>query len=279
MGKFAFAVLTEMELKLPFYLLGVGIDFHQEMDPHNRPKGFPHYQWIQCEEGEGVLHLGGQKYVIGADQAMFLYPGVSHRYYPVTSPWKVHWFTFGGKNLPPVLDAAGLKQSGVYSVVHAEQLVNKMRVAFSHLLSDSSLKGLECSSLVYDFLITLMKYAHSSGDEPVVTKYSRLKPVFDYIEQHYRDIITIDDLAATLDVTPQYLCNLFKATMNHRPFEYVNSFRIARSKDIMVQHPDMSLSEVAVQCGYESLSYFSSVFRKTEGLSPGEYKKIHLGRV
>jgi len=133
--------------------------------------------------------------------------------------------------------------------------------------------------MFYDFLITLMKFPHSSGDEPVVTKYSRLKPVFDYIEQHYRDIITIDDLAATLDVTPQYLCNLFKATMNHRPFEYVNSFRIARSKDIMVQHPDMSLSEVAVQCGYESLSYFSSVFRKTEGLSPGEYKKIHLGRV
>lgn len=279
MGKYAFSVITEMELKLPFYLVGVGIDFHQEMDPHSRPKGYPHFQWIQCEEGEGVLHMDGREYVIGPDQGMFLYPKVPHTYYPVTNPWKVHWFTFNGTNLLPVLTAIGLKDSGVYSLVHAEQLVHKMRNAFYHLFSSSNLKGLECSSLVYDFLITLMKYVHRAEDEPVVKKYSRLGPVFDFIEKNYHDIITIDGLAGTIEVTPQHLCYLFKETVNQRPIEYVNSYRIAKSKDMMIREPDLNLAEVGERCGYESLNYFSTVFRKMEGMSPGEYRKLHLGRI
>lgn len=279
MGKFAFSVITEMELRLPFYLVGVGIDFHQEMDPHSRSKGYPHYQWIQCEEGEGVLQVNGQEHMIGPDQGMFLHPRVPHTYYPVTNPWKVHWFTFNGADLQPILTSIGLAESGVYSVVHAEQLVHKMRYAFYHLFSDSNLKGLECSSLVYDFLITLMKYVHQAEDEPVVKKYSRLNPVFSYIEQNYRSPITIDDLAGTIEVTPQHLCHLFKETMDQRPFEYVNSYRIAKSKDLMLQEPDLNLVTVGERCGYESLNYFSSVFRKLEGMSPGEYKKLHLGLI
>src|SRR6056297_121748 len=130
MGKFSFSVITEMEQKLPFYLVGVGIDFHQEMDPHSRPRGYPHYQWIQCEEGEGLLNLDGRDITVGPGQAMFLYPRVAHYYYPMTNPWKVHWFTFNGAFLSRILPEVGLARSGVYSVVHPEQLVSKMRVAF-----------------------------------------------------------------------------------------------------------------------------------------------------
>jgi len=279
MGKYAFSIITEMEQKLPFYLVGVGIDFHQEMDPHSRPKGYPHYQWIQCEEGEGVLQLGEQEHLIGPDQGIFLYPRVPHVYYPVTNPWKVHWLTFNGEGLMPILQAIGLRTSGVYSVVHAEQLVHKMRVAFFHLLSDTTLKGLECSSMVYDFLIAMMKYIHQAEDEPVVRKYSKLNPVFTYIEKNYHQVITIDDLAETIQVSPQHLCYLFKETLHQRPFAYVNSYRIAKSKDLLIQEPDLNLVQVAEKCGYESLNYFSSVFRKMEGMSPGEYRRLHLGLI
>jgi AraC-like DNA-binding protein/quercetin dioxygenase-like cupin family protein len=277
MGKFSFSVITEMERGLPFYLVGVGVDFHQEMDPHSRPKGYPHYQWIQCEEGEGLLNIEGREYVVGPNKAMFLYPKIPHHYYPVTNPWKVHWFTFNGRGLPQILQVIGLKESGVYSVVQGDQLVGRMRVAFHHLLSDSELKGLECSALVYDFLITLMKYIHRDDEEPVAIKYSRLKPVFDFISKNYHNIITIDDLAATMEISAQHLCHLFKETMNHRPFEYVNTYRIARSKDLMMEKPELNLGEVARNCGYGSLNYFSSVFRKVEGMSPGEYRRLYGG--
>jgi AraC-like DNA-binding protein len=276
MGKFSFTVLTERELQLPFYLVGAGIDFNQDLDPHSRPKGYPHYQWIQCEKGEGLLHLGDREVQVGPDDGMLLYPEVPHEYYPTTSPWLVHWLTFGGNDLPQLLPLLGLESSDVYSVIYGEQIINKIRIIFYHLLSETSMKGIECSALVYDFLITLMKYTYRHDNEAVAQQYQRLEPVLHYIRDHYPEVITIDDLAATIDVTPQHLCHLFKETMNHRPFEYVNTYRITKSKALMIKEPETPITDIAERCGYESVGYFSSVFRKYEGISPGSYRKLHL---
>jgi AraC-like DNA-binding protein len=76
-------------------------------------------------------------------------------------------------------------------------------------------------------------------------------------------------------VTPQHFCRLFKSATGRRPFEYLNAYRIARSKDLMVQRPDLPIRAIAEQCGYESLNYFCSVFRRFEGMSAGHYRKLH----
>jgi AraC-like DNA-binding protein len=121
-----------------------------------------------------------------------------------------------------------------------------------------------------------MKYTYRHDNEAVAQQYQRLEPVLHYIRDHFPEVITIDDLAATIDVTPQHLCHLFKETMNHRPFEYVNTYRITKSKAMMIKEPETPIADIAKRCGYESVGYFSSVFRKYEGISPGSYRKLHL---
>lgn len=276
MGKFSFAIITSTERKLPFYLVGAGVDFHQEMDPHDRPDGYPYWQWIQCEEGEGTLFLDGEERKVGPGQAMFLHPGVPHRYQANARPWKVHWFTFGGKQVKPVLETIGLRESGVYATSDPEMLVSRIRAAFSHLVSGDSLKGVECSSLVYDFLISLMKHAFRSGEGSVAGRYRKLEPAFDLIRSGYCRVITMDELAGAVGVSPQHLCHLFRKTLNLRPVEYLNHYRINRAKDLMVREAGLPIAEVARQCGFESISYFGTVFRRLERLSPGEYRRLHL---
>jgi AraC family transcriptional regulator, arabinose operon regulatory protein len=295
MGVFSFAVLSESEIRLPFYLVGAGCDFNQDLDPHTRPDGYPYYQWIQCYEGEGILRLGeaagtgaeadaatggaedaeAREEVVSPDYAIFLHPGVPHEYFPRSKPWMVHWFTFGGSGVPAVLEAIGMKSSGVYGIGNAAILTDRIRYGLKQLVSKDPFHGMECSALVYDFLITLMKYAHRRDDEPAEQKYERLRPAFDYIAENCEGPISIRELAGAVDVTPQHFCRLFKSATKQRPFEYINSYRIARSKDLMVQNPELPVSEVAEMCGYESLNYFCSVFRRLEGVSPGHYRKLH----
>ena len=275
MGLFSFAVLSDTERRLPFYLVGVGFDFNQDMDPHSREEGYPYYQWIQCVEGEGLLRLGEREITVCANQAMFLLPGEPHQYYSRGGPWRVHWFTFGGRGVPDVLSSIGMNQSGVYGVGNGDLLQEKIRFGMRQLLARDPLHAMECSALVYDFLIALMRYAHPTNHESVERKYRRLRPVFDFISENYHNVITVDRLARTLGVTPQHFCHLFKDAMRQRPFEYLNSFRIARSKDLMLEEPELPLSDISRQCGYESLNYFCSVFRKLEGMSPGHYRKLH----
>ncbi|MFO8063708.1 MAG: helix-turn-helix domain-containing protein [Spirochaetota bacterium] len=275
MSAFSFSVISESERRLPFFLVGAGCDFDQYLDPHTRPVGYPYYQWIQCYEGEGILRVNGAEETVPPDYAMFLHPKVPHEYFAKISPWRVHWLTFAGSGVPEVLELLGLQTSGVYGVGNGEILTDRMRYGLKRLISKDPLHGIECSALVYDFLIDLMKYAHPRDDEPVEQKYERLRPAFDYISEHYDRVVQVQDLAQRVGVTPQHFCRLFKSATGRRPFEYLNSYRIARSKDLMIQKPDLTLFEVGRACGYESLNYFSNVFRRFEGMTATNYRKLH----
>lgn len=275
MSSFSFSVVSESERRLPFYLVGAGCDFDQDLDPHTRPVGYPYFQWIQCYEGEGVLRVNGTEESVPPHYAMFLHPKVPHEYFPRTRPWRVHWFTFAGAGVADVVNLVGLEESGVYGVGNGEILTDRIRYGLKRLISKDPLHGIECSALVYDFLIDLMKYAHPRHDEPVEQKYERLKPAFEYISAHYDRVVQVEDLSQRVGVTPQHFCRLFKNATGRRPFEYLNSYRIARSKDLMIQKPDLTLSQVGRACGYDSLNYFSTVFRRFEGMSATHYRKLH----
>ncbi len=278
LGDFLFSILSEKEKRLPFYLVGAGYNFKQDLDPHSRPDGYPHIQWIQVESGQGHVLIKGTNYTIKENQGMLLYPGDPHEYYSTKSPWIVHWLTFNGYHIKKVLALAGFKYSGVYTLIHPEIFSGKIHYALSILKSEDSLKGFESSALVYDFLITLMKYAYKENNESVAKSYSRLDEVFNYIKNHYSEVISINDIAAILNVTPQHLCLLFRKVLGQRPFEYLNIFRINKSKDILIHEPRERITSIARRIGFESASYFCSVFKKMEGISPGSFRELHYHR-
>lgn len=275
LGEYTFAVLTENELKLPFYLVGAGCNWHQDLDPYTRPSGYAYYQWIQVESGEGAVTINGEQRRVRPHQAIFLHPDVPHEYHGEVTPWVVNWFTFGGYHMEQVLEVIGLKESGVYSVAHPEILQGRIRLALDTLLSSDSMKGLEASALVYDFLITIMKFAHLDGNDSASHRYRRLDPLFSFIEQEFARPLTINEMANVLDITPQYLCQLFKRLLKQRPIEYLNAFRVSKSKELLLGAPDLAIGEVARRVGYENPSYFNTVFRRSEGISPGMFRQMY----
>lgn len=275
-GEFNFAMLTDAEKKLPFYLVGAGFDFHQELDPHERPSGYPHYQWIQVEKGSGLLTIEGEQHLVGENQGMLIFPSVPHEYHASESPWIVNWFTFNGRYIEDFLKEVPIDHSGVYSVVQPGVFSSKIRRSLDLLQSSNSLKGLEGSSLVYDFLISFVKFAHPADRDSVSSLYSRLNPVLHFIDGNYDKPLTIEEMSDILAVTPQYLCRLFKKIIGQRPIEYLNNVRINKSKDILLKNPRMKISQVSHKSGYESPSYFCSIFKKLEGMSPGHFRELHL---
>ena len=70
------------------------------------------------------------------------------------------WQRFNGFHIEDVLSQIHIDKSNVYSVVRSELFTSKIRKALDLLKSNDSMKGLEASALVYDFLISFLKYAH-----------------------------------------------------------------------------------------------------------------------
>lgn len=276
LGDFKFSMITQTERNLPFYLIGAGFDFHQELDPHVRLEGYPHYQWIQVIEGEGVFDIDGKTFKAGHDQGILLFPDVPHSYYASISPWIVNWFTFNGEYVDTFLKQIHIKKTELFSVLQTGVFSGIIKKALKILRSTDPSKGMQASLLVYEFLVTFSRYAYKGDSTSNSRMYNRLNPVLQYIDQSYKTQLTIKNLSEIINVTPQYLCHLFRKVIKQRPIEYLNNVRINKSKDLLLINPHMKIEEISLSCGYESSSYFCSIFKKAEGMSPGKFRELHL---
>lgn len=269
----AYSNLTELDKELPYQLIGVGCDYRQL--PVDRPFGYPTYQWIQSFEGCGVFHLEGRELPVPVGHGMLIYPGDIHSYQEVDGPWYVNWITFNGYHIERMLDKLGLTGSGVYPVSDPALLESHFRRAFRILKSGFALTGLDGSVLVYQLMLDLYRCVQTDDRSSRIDRAVRLKPVFDHIRGHLEGTITVDELAKIIGITPQHFCILFKDVTGLRPVEYINSQRIREAKDLLVREPALRVSEVGRRVGFENNSYFSTIFRRFEGISPRRYKELH----
>jgi len=269
----AYSNLTEMEKELPYQLIGVGCDFHQH--PVDRPFGYPTYQWIQTYKGYGILHMKGDDYRVPVNHGMLLYPGDAHEYRETDEIWNVHWITFNGYHIERMLHKLGFDQSGVYPVSDASLLSSHIHKGLQLIRQGTALSGLDGSVLIYQFLFDLYRGVQIGGGMSKNDKASRLKPVFDYINRNLDHVITVDELSKINGITPQHFCVLFKEITGLRPMEYINSHRIKLAKDLLLREPSLHVSDVGKRVGFDNNSYFSTIFRKFEGVSPRQYKDLH----
>lgn len=93
-----------------------------------------------------------------------------------------------------------------------------------------------------------------------------------YMENHYHENITIDQLARMAEISPKYYSDLFKKTYNVRAIDYLSSIRLRHAKQLILRS-DRRLADVAHQVGYSDEFYFSRKFKKEVGLSPTAYLK------
>lgn len=95
------------------------------------------------------------------------------------------------------------------------------------------------------------------------------------IHERYRDGITLEEIAAQLHITPEYLSALFAKEVKSNFSAYVKEYRIRKAKALLCQ-PELKMFEIARMVGYPDPKYFSRVFKEATGLTPVEYQKLHV---
>lgn len=95
-----------------------------------------------------------------------------------------------------------------------------------------------------------------------------------YIDNHFKENLTLDQLAEMAHISKYYLSHTFQKEYQTSPISYLLSRRIRESR-FLLRETDHTLSQIAQILGFSSLSYFSQSFRRLEGISPIEYRKLH----
>ncbi|NJD01197.1 MAG: helix-turn-helix transcriptional regulator [Ruminiclostridium sp.] len=102
-------------------------------------------------------------------------------------------------------------------------------------------------------------------------KYKSL--IKEFIEKNYEKNVSLAELSELLGVSKQYLCSIIKKIYNETFVDVLNKYRIEKARSILVQ-THLSVEEIAVQVGFMNRSYFTNVFKKKMGVTPGEYRNF-----
>ncbi|MGL5313035.1 MAG: helix-turn-helix domain-containing protein, partial [Peptostreptococcaceae bacterium] len=94
----------------------------------------------------------------------------------------------------------------------------------------------------------------------------------EFVHGNYDQKITIEDIATYGAVCRSRCCELFGKYIGQTPNNYLKQFRIKKSC-IMLSETNMSITEIALACGFQTASYFTYVFRKEMGVTPQDYRK------
>ncbi|MDW2796207.1 AraC family transcriptional regulator [Clostridium boliviensis] len=107
-----------------------------------------------------------------------------------------------------------------------------------------------------------------------VKKYSdNIQDCVTYIDLHYNENLTLKKMAEYLNLNSSYLSTLFKKELGKTVTEYITQTRIKQAL-LLLNSTKHSIREVANQCGFDDINYFSRIFKKYEGMSPSSYRKM-----
>lgn len=102
-------------------------------------------------------------------------------------------------------------------------------------------------------------------------KIDRYKRVVTYVQKHFAQKVTLEELAGEARCNPQYLCHFFKEIAEVSPIQYLILYRLERAKE-MLKDTTKPVLEVSMDCGFDNVSYFIRQFKKAEGITPRAYR-------
>ncbi|MDE7326902.1 MAG: AraC family transcriptional regulator [Lachnospiraceae bacterium] len=99
-----------------------------------------------------------------------------------------------------------------------------------------------------------------------------IKNVLKYMEEHYKEKVTLSDLAGEAGMNEQYFCRFFRKMTGKTPITYLNDYRIGHAAEALVKS-DARIVEICYENGFENVSYFIRKFKEAKGMTPKEYRK------
>lgn len=272
MNDYLHPLLSE-EINLPFYVKCIGGFKNQA--PIIRPEGFPDYQWLHCTKGKGKLLIDKKEFNIVPNTGIFISSSFPHEYYSVEEPWETHFVAFSGYGVPKLLEFLGLNNYGIFSFNDIRFLDSMLSDIYTTAKAGAEQSGYKCSAALYSLLVEVKNSIRENSVSIENLRFKKLQPLINYLEVNYNKDISIEDMAAVISTSPQYLCRLFNQTYNMRPFTYLTRYRLQKAKELLLNCNNLTVGEITFRVGYKDQSYFTALFKKSEGMTPLEYRNVY----
>ena len=101
----------------------------------------------------------------------------------------------------------------------------------------------------------------------------RMSAIFDLALNNFHKDITLEDVADVATMTPNAFCRYFKQRTNKTFVQFLTEIRIEKSCNLLSKNNELSIAEIAYQCGFKNISNYNRKFKSTKNVTPTEYRK------
>ena len=233
---------------------------------------------IYCVNGSGWISLDGVRSELGKNQFCIIPKNTPHTYAASDEdPWTIYWLHFAGgraERLHPGKDPDDFVRSADPGI--KEERIRLLDSIFYSLETEYSESNLEYAGIVLMHLLGSFRFEQQfrkMNDLPAMDAAGR---AICFMKENIARKLDLEEIAGHCGISVSHFCLVFKKSTSHTPLEYFNNIRIQRACQLL-DLTSMKVKEIAESLGFSDAFYFSKVFRKVIGQSPGEYRRFKSG--
>ena len=226
-------------------------------------------------DGAGQFQINDKLFPVQAHQLVVVNPNVIHTEVSLESH-PLEYIVLGIEGLEFTISDAAEGSFCVYTFDGNNDVLPCMRKILTEMQNRESNFQILCQAYMDIIVVQLMRNASVSA----VPIHSRLPAnrqcatVKRYIDHHYKENLTLDELAEKVSISKYHMAHAFKREYGVSPINYIIDCRIREGKRLLAE-TDLAPSQIASILGFSSSSYFCKTFSNIEGTSPTEYRKAN----
>ncbi len=237
------------------------------------------YELILVLSGTFTLSLGTETQQLGIGDAAFIPDGIIHGGTPHDCVYECLVFDFsrflqenaiGRKTHGELLNTAVQQQQFFQKDCQACRIIDSL---FEAMEKEQAGYEFSTTGLLWQLMGVLVRQTPRISPPPARDKRTeQMKQVLRRIRRDYAEPLTLDELSSEAGMTPKYFCRAFKQITGRTPIDYLNYYRIECAGELL-SVSDNSITDVALSCGFNDLSYFARTFHKYKGVSAQKYRQ------
>ena len=226
---------------------------------------------IMVTKGKGYLTLSDQQYVLHEGEIALIDCTKPHTF-GTNDGWEILWMHFDGAQTRRIFEEVSANIGDV--ILPRDFLAAKIPVEriFDALHKSEPISEILVSKYIYSALTELMLTVPEHKKQKDSDKPINMEKILSYIQENIREDITVEALARCASFSPYHFIRMFKSSTGFTPHEYIISTRINMAKR-MLRLTNLSILDIAIQCGFASNSSFSMCFKRVVGTAPLLYRK------
>ena len=231
------------------------------------------YQILYITDGSGYYYMDpGKRVEIRSGNMLILRPNVWHSYFPKKETgWKEYWIGLQGINIDnrfknnffqqgQIIYKVGLREDIVNLYEKALEIAKKEKASYQQYLAG-----------IANLILGIMIYSDRNWDFGMNELQDRINRARVLIKENLTTSFSLEQIAAEVNMSYSWFRKVFKEYTGFSPASYVQEAKLQQAKDLLAT-TSMPIKEIAYSLNFDSLSYFSLIFRKKTGMTPLQYR-------